>query len=302
MKQKNSNRIFFAFIAPALVITCFVHVIPVLSSIYISFTNLNMYNLQKFFTAAFIGFRNYSNIFTSKLIIGDEFLRSFRNITFFSIIVISSSIIIAVLVSLFLNQKFPWKTLTIAIILIPYFTMDSVSYGLWSNFFSDNYHIGPVNSFLMNINLINSPIPWKIGNLAMIPIILATIWKSWPLLCIIILAGLQGIPKEIFEASMIDGAGGIQRFFKITLPLLMPYIQTIGILSLIWSIHSYNNFLVFFGDSISRNTIIPSISIMRQLTSSFNYGIASAMAVILLLIVLAITIILIYRRKEENYQ
>jgi ABC-type sugar transport system permease subunit len=134
----------------------------------------------------------------------------------------------------------------------------------------------------------------------MVPIIIATIWKSWPLLCIILLAGLQGIPKDLYEAGMIDGADGLRRFFKITLPLLMPYIQTVAILSLIWSIHSYNNFLVMYGASISSKTIIPSIAIMGELTVGFNYGIASAMAVILLIIVLVITLIMILRRKDEN--
>jgi multiple sugar transport system permease protein len=296
MKQKKSDKFFLMFIAPALIVTCFVHVIPILSSFYISMTNLNMYNLQKFFTASFIGFANYFNVLTKN----NNFIISFRNIAFFSLIVISSSIIIATLVSLFLNQKFPGKTITIAIVLIPYFTMDSVAYGLWSNYFSNDYNIGPVNTFLLNLNLINKPIFWKIGNVAMVPIIIATIWKSWPLLCIILLAGLQGIPKDLYEAGMIDGADGLRRFFKITLPLLMPYIQTVAILSLIWSIHSYNNFLVMYGASISSKTIIPSIAIMGELTVGFNYGIASAMAVILLIIVLVITLIMILRRKDEN--
>jgi len=298
MKNNKSNKYFLLFIAPALIITLFVHVLPILSSVYISLTNLNMFNLQKFFKAPLIGFENYINILTKN----SEFLISFKNIAFFSVIVISSSIIIAVFISLFFNQKFPGKTITIAVVLIPYFTMDSVAYGLWSNFFSDNFDIGPVNSFLMNINIIDKPIFWKIGNQAMVPIIIATIWKSWPLLCIILLAGLKGIPKDIYEASMIDGANGFMRFFKITLPLLLPYIQMATVLSLIWSIHSYNNFLVMYGASITEKTIIPSITIMKQLTIGFNYGVASAMAVILLIIILIITLVMIIKRKEVNVQ
>ncbi len=300
MKDKNSNNKFLLFITPALIVTFFVHVFPILSSIYISFTNLNMYNLKNLFNVPFIGFENYLNIFTGKLMIGNEFLTSFRNIFFFSVIVVTFSIIIAIMVSLFLNTKFPGKVMTISIILIPYFMMDSVAYGLWSGFFSDNYNIGPVNSFLLNINVIDKPIFWKLGDKAMIPIIIATIWKSWPLLCIILMAGLQGIPKDIYEASLIDGAGFIRQFFKITLPLLMPYIQTVAILSLIWSIHSYNNFLIMYGASISKTTIIPSIAIMKQLTIGMNFGIASAMAVILLIIVLIITLFMIYKRKEKK--
>lgn len=298
MNKNKLNRHFLLFITPAIIITCFVHVIPILFSIYISLTNLNMYNLQNFFSAPLIGFKNYIHVFTSN----SEFLISFKNITIFSIIVISSSILTAIFASLFLNQKFPGKVITIAIVLIPYFTMDSVAYGLWSNFFSNAFKPGPINSFLMSINLIQSPILWKISEYAMVPIIIATIWKSWPLLCIIFIAGLKGIPKTIYEASMIDGAGRITQFFRITLPLLLPYIQTAAVLSLIWSIHSYNNFLVMYGSSISKKTIIPSIVIMKELTGGFKYGTASAMSVILLVIVLAVTILMIIRRKETYTQ
>lgn len=296
-KKSNNNLLAVKYIWPAIIIILLVHIIPIIMSISISFLDLNMHTFSKMFKAPLAGFKNYFSLLSNKLDSGKDFLLSLRNIVIFGLIVISSSFTIAMAVAVFLKQKFIGKAVLVGIILLPYFTIDSVAYGLWRVFFDPN--IGSVNNFLYQLGFITEPILWKTSKIAMVPIIIATIWKNWPFLCLILSAGIQNIPEELYEAAKIDGANSWQTFFKITFPMLWPISRTLLILSVIWIIHSFNNFLVMMGQIMNDQSMIPSILIVNRFRG-FNFGSGSAMSVILLIIIFIFTFILVMTRKEET--
>ena len=174
MLSKNKENIqALYYILPAIILMIFVFVIPIIWGTYISLLQLNVNNLSKFTKAPFVGFKNYLELFSNKFDIGKIFLGSLWNILYFGLIVISTSYIIAIIVAQYLNKKFIGKGFLIALILLPYFTIDTVAYGIWGFMFQSD--AGVVNRFLYELGLIKEPMVWLIGERQMIPVIIATI-------------------------------------------------------------------------------------------------------------------------------
>jgi len=298
-KEKRENKTAFYFILPAIIIMILVHLIPITLGTYISFLKLNASNLSKFLKAP-LTINNFIEILSNKHAVGNDFLHSLKNILIFGLTVVPVSFIIAYAVALFLNQKIYGKTFIIGIILLPYFTMDSVAYITWNFLFRSDFNI--LNGILKSLGIIKTNIIWLAGNKTLIPVIISTIWKTWSFSCIILLAGLQTIPEDLYEAAKIDGAGWWKTFKYITFPMLWPLSKVLLLLSSIWIIHSYNNFLIMTGGNDTKHSIIPSILITRHLNFFLNYGIGSAMAVILLIIVFIITVVLLLNTKDKTYE
>ncbi len=297
INEKKNGRLALYFIFPAIILLIFVFLIPILMASYISLLKLDIFNLSKFTGAPFSWFHNYIELFSNRLDIGRTFLKSLRNICVFSVIVISFSYAIALGVSTFLNRKFVGKGILIALILLPYFSMDSVIYSVWAFMFQTDY--GIINCILYKLGIIKQPIIWLVGQMQFIPVIIATIWKTWPFMAFILYAGLQGIHPELYEAASIDGANAVQKFFKITFPLLLPVSATLLLIEVIWMIQSYNNFAVMFngGAAVINDTIIPSIFISNILTGNVNFGLGSAVSIVLMVIILIFTSFLIMKKK-----
>ncbi len=298
IERKNSKLAMY-FLLPAIMMLVFVFLIPIIMALYISFLKLDIFNFSKFTSAPFAGLFNYLELFSDRFDIGKTFLKSLRNIFVFGVLVVSISYIIALGVSVFLNRKFIGKGILIALILLPYFSMDSVIYGVWAFMFQTDY--GIINGILYKIGIINKPIVWLVGQMQFIPVVIATIWKTWPFMAFILYAGLQGIHPELYEAASIDGANSIQKFFKITIPLLLPITSTLLLIESIWMVHSYNNFAVMLngGAAVVNDTIIPSIFISNILTGNINFGLGSAVSIVLMIIILILTYFLILNRKGQ---
>jgi multiple sugar transport system permease protein len=297
MFQKAANRQALTFILPALIAMLLVHIIPIMWGIYISFIDLDIKTLAQGTKAPFAGFKNYVEIFTSGLEIGEKFLRSIWNICFYGLVVIPAGFIISLAVALLLNQNFAGRTLVRGLILLPYITPEAVMYNVWRFIFQAR--IGIVNKYLLALGLIKEPLIWLVGDRAMSAIIVASIWKGWPFSALVLLAGLQNIPVDLYEAARIDGANWFQRFRYITLPMLWPVCRTLLIISMIWNFHAFNQFYVMLGADTSARVAVPSLVIHREAFTSLHYGLGSAMAVIMLLVVFVLTFMSIISRKEE---
>ena len=293
---KNANRQAFLFLLPALFATFLVHVIPIAWGILISFTGLDMYTLQGF-KAPFVGLKNFFDVFTNGLDVGEKFIRSMWNILFFGIICIPSGFAISFAVALLLNQNFVGRTFVRGLVLLPWITPDSVMYNVWRFIFQAR--IGIINKYLLALHIINEPVIWLIGDKALYAVIIANIWKGWPLGSLILLAALQNIPTDLYEAAKIDGANVFQRFRRITIPMLLPVSSTILIMSFIWNFHAFNQFFVMLGGDTSSRAAVPSLVILRYAFTNLQYGLGSAMAVIMLLIIFILSIFMIVRRKES---
>lgn len=295
--HKSTSRIALYFILPALIATLIVHVIPIVWGVYISFVDLDVKTLAKWSQAPFVGFQNFIEVFTSETDIGERFLNSIKNIILYGIIVIPTGYVISLSIALVMHQKFVGRTLVRGIILLPYITPDAVMYNVWRFIFQAR--IGLVNKYLMALGVIHEPKIWLVGDNALWAIIISSMWKGWPFACLILLAGLQSIPVELYEAATIDGANWKQRFRFITFPMLWPVSQTLLLISTIWTFHAFNQFYVMAGGDTSSKVAVPALVILREAFTKLHYGLGSAMAVLVLLVVFALTFVSILRRKEE---
>jgi len=285
------------FLLPAIFGMLFVHFIPILWGIYISFLDLDLYTIASPWTAPFVGFGNYVQIFTSGMDVGTKFIRSLWNVIFFGIITVPAGYIIGLAVALLLNQKFVGRNLVRGLVLLPYITPDSVCYNVWRFIFQAR--IGLVNKILMDLNLIKEPLIWLVGERGIYAVMVASIWKGWPFASLILLAGLQSIPHELYEAARIDGANKWQQFINITFPMLLPISGTLLLLSSIWNFHAFNQFYVMLSSDPGAGADVPSTLILREAFSNLHYGLGSAMSTVLMAIIMIMTVISIKARREE---
>src|SRR5690606_41357130 len=162
--------------------------------------------------------------------IGARFWRSLWNVTFFGAVTIAAGYVIGMAVALLLQRPFPGRSFVRGLILLPYITPDSVAYSVWRFIFQAR--IGLVNKWLLALGLIEEPLIWLVGSRSIYAVMTAAIWKGWPFNALVLLAGLQSIPKELYEAAVVDGASGWARFRYITLPSLSPGTRPLILISL----------------------------------------------------------------------
>ncbi|MBF2058313.1 MAG: sugar ABC transporter permease [Cyanobacterium sp. T60_A2020_053] len=218
MKIKNydqEQKTGWLLIIPALLVLGLVFIYPIIHSFWMSFFQQNLgTELEPIFT----GLSNYNRL------MGDgRFWQSLGNTVIFSGVSIFWELILGMIFALVLNQAFLGRGLVRTISLIPWALPTAVMGLAWAWIFNDQY--GVVNDILMRLNLIQEGIPWLGQPLtAMFSLIVADVWKTTPFIALILLAGLQSISSELYEAHEMDGANSWQSFWQITLPLLTPQI------------------------------------------------------------------------------
>ncbi len=288
-------RIAYYLLIPALILMLLVHFIPMIWGITISFLDFDVHTINDWSKATFIGIDNYINGLNPITTIGERFLRSLWNVTFYAIVVLSLGYLIAMGVALLLNRKFKGRIIVRGLILLPYIIPDTVAFAVWRFMFQSR--IGIVNKYLLDWGWIKEPTLWLIGDKSIYAVMIASIWKGWPFTCLMLLAGLQSIPDDLYDAARIDGASAWQQFKSITFPLLIPVTTVLLLLSTIWTFYAFNQFYVMLGSDPGYQADVPSTLILREAFTSLHYGIGSAMSVILMLIMIVFSILYIKRIK-----
>lgn len=265
---------------------------PLLRCLWLSFTGTELISSAG---SGFIGLQNYIDA------LGDE---RFSNSLIKTIIFVGFSVTIeffaGLCLALLLQQPFKGSGLVRACILIPWALPPAIMAMAWQWIYNDIY--GILGDLLNKIGLVEGPIAW-LGSpaLAMAVIIFADVWKTTPFIALILLAGLQSIPQDLYEALSIDGAGAFRSFTTITLPLLRPYIvvailfriiQAFGVFDLVW---------VLTGGGPGGSTQVVSLYIydvvFRYLR--LGYGMTLTLMVSLVLFVLTFFLVLLRRRSFE---
>lgn len=278
-------------IIPALVVFTIFYVGSLVGGIIFSFTNWNIYN---FSNPQFIGLENFRDLFTST-----SFLPALKNVTIFAIITTIVKVGLGLLIALLLNNKFKGRNLFRAVSFLPC-TIGTLVIGYVFSFILQP-DTGVLNQFLNSIGLESIALNWlgdpKIA-LYSVAAVESWIWIGFNVA--ILLAGLQSIPEEIYEAARIDGANAFQRFKKITLPFLRPTINTTITLCVIGGFNVFDIVMSMTnGGPNGATQVISKLSYDAMRSGTMGY--ASAINVIqLVLIVIVITPLLkLLRRGEE---
>ena len=202
--------------------------------------------------------------------------------------------------ALLLNQQFRWRTLARSLILIPW-ALPSVVIGLmWSWIYHPQ--VGLLNDLLLRVGLLNSAIPWLASpDTALYSIIAALVWQGFPFFAIMILAGLQTIPANLYEAAAIDGATTWQQFVEITLPGLKGVLVTAVMLRIIWVANSMDVIYVMTGGGPGYATHTLPLYAFKRTYSSMDFGYGSALAVTFSLLLLGF-IVLYLRRVGKDME
>lgn len=279
----------YLLIAPALLGTLLVHVIPIIWGVFISFRDLDIYTIANWRGAPFVGLGNYLEALDLADPDGVLFMRSIANVVYYGAVTITLGYVIGLGVALLLNQRFYGRTLVRGLVLLPYIMPDSVAYSVWRFIFQAR--VGIVNSFLMSLGLIKEPLVWLVGTKTMFAVMVASIWKGWPFACLLLLAGLQSVPRELLECASIDGANWWQRFRYVTWPHILPVTKTLILLNILWNFNAYNQFKVMLGDDPGIYAEVPSTFVVRQAFDNLRYGLGASMSVVLVLMMTVVAVI-----------
>ncbi len=275
-------------IAPAVLIILGLGIFPVGYSIWLSFNKVNPLS----FDLDFIGLENYAQILSNA-----KFWQSIGITLYFCAVSIALQIVLGIMVSMLLNQKFVGRGLVRALILLPWAVPTIVNANLWNWILNSNY--GILNRLLMKAGLISEGIPWlSDGKLALNMIILADTWRMLPLVVIMLLAGLQTVSQSVLEATIVDGAGRWKRFWCVYFPVLKPMLLVILVLRTIQAIRVFDIIYVLTKGGPANKTMVISFYSYFETFNYLNYGKGSAIAMIIA--VLTLILALVYFRMLKT--
>ncbi|MBM4419525.1 MAG: sugar ABC transporter permease [Chloroflexi bacterium] len=262
----------YILIAPAVVLVLIVTVYPALYAVQISTTNANMIRMA---TMRFVGAANYVNAFDDEI-----FVIALGQTVRWVIVNASGQMALALPVALLLNSAFRGRAAVRAGILVPWVVPGAVVAIIWRYMVDANY--GVVNDILLRLGAIVEPIAW-IGEPLPSFVVLstATIWAGFPFFAITLLAALQAIPEDLYEAARIDGAGAWQRFRTVTLPLLLPTILLLLLLRMIWLSHSIDLIFLMTNGGPGYNNYTIAVYSFILTWSQLELGYPSAMVIML---------------------
>jgi multiple sugar transport system permease protein len=264
---------------------------PILASFFMSFYRWDPSDLDN--PRQFIGLANFRELFR------DETLRlSLYNTIVYAAMYIPAAVCTALLLAMLLNQKVPGMRAFRTILYLPTITQGVATFALWRIVYdADN---GPINRFLRMFT--DNPPGWLIDpNWSKPAIVLMNLWSVGGMM-LIFLAGLQNIPRQLYEAASIDGAGRWRQFWNVTLPMLSPTILLNMIMATIGAFQVFAAAYILTNGGPARSTLFYAYYLFNRAFVYFNMGYASAMAWLLFLIILALTAVqLYYSRKWVHY-
>ncbi len=207
----------------------------------------------------------------------DDFIGSIGTTLIFAVVSVTFELLIGLFIAVVVNSRFRGRGLMRAVMLVPWAIPTVISARLWELMLKDT-SAGIVNKVMMDLQFINSPQAWLSDPTLQIPIaIVVDVWKTAPFMALLLLAGLQTIPKDLYEAADVDGASPIRRFFAITIPLLRPAIALALIFRTLDALRVFDLFNVLFG----RQQLSMATYNFETLVSNQLDGYASAISVII---------------------
>ncbi|MEM7756592.1 MAG: sugar ABC transporter permease [Cyanobacteria bacterium P01_A01_bin.40] len=292
MLNKQEKFTGWLMLFPALFILVLVFIYPIGRAFWLSWFTENLgTQLQPVFT----GWGNYQRM------LGDgRFWQSLWNTSVFTVISVILELLLGLGVALVLNQSFMGRGVVRTIAIIPWALPTAVMGLAWAWIFNDQY--GVANDILLRLGLIDTGINWLgTPTLAMTALIIADVWKTTPFISIILLAGLQSISADLYEAHKMDGASPWQSFSQITLPLLMPQILIALLFRFAQSFGVFDLVQVMTGGGPAGSTETVSIYIYSTVMRYLDFGYGAALVVVtFLLLVLAVAIVSLLLKKVRG--
>jgi len=237
---------------------------------------------------------NYTNLLKDPF-----FARTFWNTAIFVFLSVASHMILGLAIAMVLNRALPAKPLFRLIALLPWVVPDVVVGIIWKWMYDPIY--GALNDVLLKIGLISTPVEWLSNpKLALFSVILVNLWRGFPFVMLILLAGLQAIPRHLYEAGAIDGASKWQLFIHITIPGLRKMIVVALALDIVWEVRRFGLIQAMTKGGPGVLTEVLSTYTYKQYFQFFRFEYASAIAVVMTVVLLLVSLPYIWMISQEE--
>ena len=288
--DRSKTKLAWILLTPTLLLITFVAVYPLLQTIYLSLTDARLASGE---APQFVGLENYQFLLTDTI-----FRQSIVTTVKFTAITVFFEFLLGLVIALVINSNFKGRGLMRTAMLVPWAIPTVVSAQMWKWMYNDIY--GPINDFLVRkVGILDTPVAFIAQpSTSLWAVAAVDIWKTTPFVALLLLAGLQIIPDDVYEASRIDGANGWQQFLRITLPLLRPAILVTLIFRTLDALRVFDVIFVMFGSRPDTQTM--SIYAQNNLVAFSDLGYGSAISVAIFLIIAIFVIAYVTFLKVEE--
>jgi multiple sugar transport system permease protein len=278
----------YLLLAPAVLAELLIHIIPMLVGIWMSFVKLTKFFIANWSAAPWAGFNNYKVALDFDNAVGQGLLKSFGVTVAFSLITLALSWGLGMAAAVALQPPFRGRSFVRTLFLVPYALPAYAGILTWN--FMLQRDTGVVNHVIVdNLHLTSDRPFWLIGGNALISLITVATWKLWTFAFLTLMAGLQSIPRDVYEAAAVDGAGNLRQWRNITLPSLRPVNLVLVLVLFLWTFSDFNTPYVLFGTAQPPAGDLITFHIYNASFLTWNFGSGAAMSVLLLIFLMIVT-------------
>ncbi|RIV22044.1 sugar ABC transporter permease [Alicyclobacillaceae bacterium I2511] len=281
--QAPERRAGYGMLTPSLLVIGAVTLFPILYSMWMSLNHISL--TVNGFSMNFAGLQNYSLVIHS-----ETFWHSVWFTFYFAVVTVFLELFLGMLIALAINGIDRLKNVSVVIMLIPWSLITVVSAQMWGYIYNGVY--GVLNYLLQSLHLIGAPVTWLgTGTSAVMAMMVADIWKTTPFVVIIILAGLQMVPRDLYESAYLDGANAWHVFWSVTFPMVRGSIALAGLFRILQAFGMFD--LPYVLTQGGPGTATESLSILgdRVMFQNLDFGPGSAVAVCTVILVLALSLV-----------
>ncbi|GAA4880243.1 sugar ABC transporter permease [Saccharopolyspora cebuensis] len=276
----------YLLVLPALLFELLVHLVPMVGGLWMSLLELTQFWLRDWLNAPFAGLANFRFALDFDSAVGTQLLTSFGITLAFAVLTVGISWALGMFAATLLQRSFPGRAVLRALFLVPYALPVYTAVMIWK--FMLDQGDGMVNSVLASLGGSGETF-WLLGDNAFLSLVVTAVWRLWPFAFLALMAGMQSIPTDVYEAATVDGAGVWQQFRSITLPMMRPVTQVLLLVLFLWTFNDFNVAYILFDKSVPSAANLLSIHIYNSSFLTWNFGLGSAMSALLLLFLLLVT-------------
>jgi multiple sugar transport system permease protein len=278
----EGRRWAYFLIVPSLILILAVVIYPVTSGVAFSFQEMRLTRPDR---TGFIGLQHYQNMLTDRV-----FITSLRNTAIWVVVGVTSEFTLGLVTALALNRGGRVMKAASVLVLLPWILPSVVAGNMWALMLDSR--LGVINDVLVRVGLIDQYRAWFADPATALPtVLLVSLWRGFPFFTLLLLAGLQGIDDDLYEAAAVDGANPWHQFRHITMPLLRPIIVATVVLRVIGLVNSPDLLLILTGGGPGHATQVLSLYAFQKAYTDFNFGYAGALSVVMFLILMVFTVI-----------
>jgi trehalose/maltose transport system permease protein len=289
--QRRQTRLAWLLLVPALAVVGFVAIYPLGKTVYQSFTNQEF--LAGLEPTKWVGLENYRTLWHDT-IFRDTVVLTIK----FTAITVAFEFVLGLIIALVVNSGFKGRGVMRAVMLVPWAIPTVVAAQMWKWMLDDTF--GVVNDLGVRLHLLSHSRAWiSDPSTSLASVCAVDIWKTTPFVALLLLAGLQVIPRDLYEAAAVDGANKLQQFWRITLPLLRPAILVTLIFRTLDALRVFDVYQVFFGYRLGAQ----SMAVYDQSTTvndgHVGYGASMSVAIFLIISLFVVIYVTFMRVSEE---